>query len=729
VRTAILQQERRSFSMWLCAFGAVLSLVLALLSALTQRANLPGPLPLGSMALAFAGIGELGRRKVLYAEYILPWFAAAAIAMVGVEPGVSFVVNVSIFLPPLSAIVLGRYYTIAGTAVLELVILASRGVNAPALSPYLEPSFLLLFASSLVLAIYAQHLLVRALNQAVHTKAVAGAVSVASDDLVVLRDILEDGTLGAISFVSESIPRVLGHSRESILRSNFGIEFIHPEEQARVKTVTSEVVRGALKIGEWEARVRDAQGTFRWYHGRTLDLRTDKNVRGVVSVLRNIDHERAVRTTYETELKHQAETDALTALPNRRKLARVLAQKTSSLGVLVCDLDGFKHVNDSLGHDVGDQFLNATAARLLGACAGREVELFRLGGDEFVFVMRNATSEKLENLAEALIADASAPLRIELQAPTVLTLSIGIAWVMSEQEQASLLRDADLAMYSAKEAGKNRYRIFDALMQQTVARRHQVEQGLRAALAERELRLVYQPRVNLKTRKSLGVEALLRWDSRTLGSVGPAEFIPVAEETGLIGALGEHVIDEALREFSSWKTTGIVLSINLSPLQIADGKRLLACVENALKVHDVNPREVEFEVTEGVFVKRPEETIQTLTKLKALGCLLSVDDFGTGYSSLAYIRRFPIDTLKIDRSFITKIDASTESRAIVAAVIALARELHIRTVAEGVETAQEFLLLAAMGCDEAQGFYLASPLEPELARVFVHQQESTATVS
>ncbi len=442
------------------------------------------------------------------------------------------------------------------------------------------------------------------------------------------------------------------------------------------------------------------------------------------------------RKQAEETLRHQACHDPLTALANRTlfldRLEQALAHTARSHGavaVLFLDLDRFKVINDSLGHDAGDQLLVALAQRLTACVRGGDT-VARLGGDEFAILLDEPVDATAAARLAARITQALAvPVRVGGHDVVTLT-SIGIVTSTRGCAAAALMRDADVALYRAKAQGRGRYAVFDATMDARPLERLELEGELRVALERGEFTVYYQPKMELATGRLAGMEALVRWQSPTRGLVVPGVFIPLAEETGLIQPLGQWVLEEACRQTTRWNAgaldgAAIVVSVNLSARQFAH-QTLVADVARALAESGVEPRHIQLEITESVAMGDAEATIQTLQRLKALGVQLAIDDFGTGYSSLAYLKRFPVDVLKIDRTFVSGLEHNSEDAAIVNAVISLGHALRLSVVAEGVETAEEAAQLHTMGCEIGQGYYFARPLPPEQADACVQHRPRAA---
>jgi diguanylate cyclase (GGDEF)-like protein len=429
------------------------------------------------------------------------------------------------------------------------------------------------------------------------------------------------------------------------------------------------------------------------------------------------------RVQTEQELNHQALHDPLTGLPNRVLFADRLThaldrlqRDPGTIAVLFVDVDHFKVINDSLGHDHGDRLLAMMAERLASAVRPGDT-VARFGGDEFVILCENVLDETdAIVVAERIRSLAATPLPLD-GSEYFVTVSTGIALTSAhDASPANLLRDADSAMYQAKEGGRARSALFAESMRTRAVRRLDTELALRRAISDGELRLHYQPIVNLATGETSGVEALVRWEHPTDGLVMPSDFIPVAEETGLIVPMGEWILGEACRQAQAWRQghpslADLTVSVNLSGRQIAQSD-LVPVVANVLADTGLPPSALVLEITESVLMRDAEYAINVLRALKDLGVRLSVDDFGTGYSSLSYLKKFPVDVLKIDRSFVDGLGTDGDDSAIVRAIISLAESLGLETVGEGTETLIQVKALEELGCNKAQGYLFSRPLAP-----------------
>jgi diguanylate cyclase (GGDEF)-like protein len=422
------------------------------------------------------------------------------------------------------------------------------------------------------------------------------------------------------------------------------------------------------------------------------------------------------------ELRHQALHDALTGLPNRalimdrieQLLARNRRQGTVGAAFFI-DLDEFKNVNDTLGHAAGDRLLEAVSHRLTAGLRDADT-IGRMGGDEFVVLIDGALLQSAPELvAERVLEIMRQPFELDGAAtPTVVTATIGVA-VGYREVPEQLLRDADMALYQAKAAGKNCYEVFHPEMETTILRRYELEFDLRSALEDGQFRVVYQPVYNLGDLTLTGVEALIRWDHPTLGGVEPGRFIPLLESSGHIVEVGRWVLREACTRMARWRAQGhdLTVAVNVSGRQL-DRDVIVADVRDALQTSGLAPAALIIEVTETALMRNVDTTARRLRELKVLGVQVAIDDFGTGYSSLAYLQRFPVDCIKIDRSFIDTISDSRESDALVHTLVQLGKDLGLKTLAEGVETTQQLDHLRREDVNEAQGFLLARPLSPEV---------------
>ena len=418
-------------------------------------------------------------------------------------------------------------------------------------------------------------------------------------------------------------------------------------------------------------------------------------------------------------LDHLAHHDALTGLPNRlmfleylRVAVKSARRRKESLALLYIDLDRFKEINDSLGHTIGDEVLKALSARF--RCGAEREEVFaRLGGDEFTVLIEAPASQlDIERTADSIIARMAEPIHVGQQ-DLYLTCSIGISLFPDDAMDAeALLRNADSAMYKAKDEGKNNYQFYTSEMTRSAYERMKLETNLRKALEQNEFELFYQPQVSMVDGALLGFEALIRWRHKDFGLVSPASFIPIAEETGLIIAIGDWVLETAARQVADWYGQGLVpgrVAVNLAGKQITQGQ-MLATVMRVIKESGCRPEWLELEVTEGLIMRNQDQAAALLQALGALGIEIAIDDFGTGYSSLAYLKHLPITKLKIDQSFVRSIPGGTDDAEIVKAIIAMAHGLNLDVLAEGVEMQEQADFLLGAGCVKAQGYLYGRPM-------------------
>jgi diguanylate cyclase (GGDEF)-like protein len=438
-----------------------------------------------------------------------------------------------------------------------------------------------------------------------------------------------------------------------------------------------------------------------------------------------------------TELSHQAFHDPLTGLPNRSmlldRLENALARTKRNgkqIAIIFCDLDNFKVVNDTFGHEAGDQLLVNVAERLQSTLRPGDTSA-RIGGDEFVVLLEDLDRiDDAESVAARIIEQMALPFLLEGH-ELFVSASIGAKLSTSSLDRPDdLLRDADIAMYRAKANGKARYEVFDGTTDQVDPDRLELEGDLRGAIERDELRVYYQPIWELATRRMIGVEALLRWEHPQRGLLSPATFVPLAEQIGLILPIGRWVIDQACRDARSWHTrypspSPLRMSVNLST-RIFERPELIDDIGQTLRDTGIDPAYLNLEITETVMMRQVERTYTELHRLKDLGVKLSVDDFGTGYASLAYLRRFPIDTVKIDRVFVDELGRDPEVTAIVEATITLAGTLNLEVIAEGIETADQLAHLQALGCSYGQGYHFAHPVRANVIEALLAEGVVTA---
>jgi diguanylate cyclase (GGDEF)-like protein len=428
------------------------------------------------------------------------------------------------------------------------------------------------------------------------------------------------------------------------------------------------------------------------------------------------------RMKAQEQLQFLAHHDALTNLPNRalflERLDHALTRARWTkrpLAVLFLDLDRFKNINDTLGHDIGDSTLQVAAKRLTG-CVRDGDTVARFGGDEFTVLLEDlANSDDVPNVAQKILEALSRPFDVEGR-EFVVTTSIGISLYPSDGDDSlKLLRNADTAMYRAKEQGRNKYQFYSSEMSAKALEKFMLESSLRYALERQEFLLYYQPQVNLATGKVTGVEALLRWQHPELGLVSPTQFIPVAEETGLMKFIDEWVLRTACAQGQAWRSAGLpplTMIVNLSGRTFNE-PRMMETVSQVLANSCFAPGMLELEITESVLMHNAQATVEMLEQLNRMGLKLAVDDFGTGYSSLSYLKRFPIHTLKIDQSFVRDVTSDGDDASLVTAIIAMGHALQLNVIAEGVETPEQLDFLRRHGCDGMQGYLFSRPLPVE----------------
>ncbi len=493
----------------------------------------------------------------------------------------------------------------------------------------------------------------------------------------------------------------------------------------------AEMWRRLAETGQWRGEIwnrRKNGEIYLQYQTITAIAGTDGKPARYVSVFNDITEMRQK----DERIKHLAFHDALTGLPNRSLLQdrlehgiAVAQREGRRIAVLFLDLDRFKTVNDTLGHDHGDELLLIVTERLSNVTRTTDT-LSRQGGDEFVLVLRNPSDEReVALIAERIIEVINEPMNV-LGVPVQVGASLGIAFYPDDGQSAlGLMKNADTAMYAAKAAGKNTYRFFNQTMTARAEERLRTEADLRMAIERGEFELYYQPKVCLDGRTACGAEALIRWNHPQRGRISPLDFIPLAEETGLIVPIGDWVLEESCRALAEWARQGIPLqriAINVSAVQLRSG-RLAERIGGLIRQYGLAPGDLGIEITESTVMGDHQNAVAVLDELRAIGLTVAIDDFGTGHSSLAYLKRLPIDTLKIDRSFVTDADSNEEDAEICRTIIALGKALSLTVIAEGVETEGQASFLAAAGCPIAQGYYFAKPLPAaEFRDWLIHRQ-------
>ena len=490
-----------------------------------------------------------------------------------------------------------------------------------------------------------------------------------------------------------------------------------PEDLSFAELRVHEAVQRVGAFG-FEVRVRLPDGGIRWL---AVQGRVEVDATGEATRLIGTTQDVTDRKRAEAELAHQALHDQLTGLPNRALLLDRLEQALHQAGrvhrlvaVLFLDLDRFKLVNDSRGHAVGDELLVAVAARLRGILRPLD-SVARFGGDEFVMVCHDvAAVDDVLNVAARVTEALGSPIPLNGES-MFLSVSIGIAVSDGAATAAELLRDADSAMYRAKDRGRARYEFFDETMRTEAATRLEIQSALHWAVARDEMRVFYQPLIDLRSDTTVGTEALVRWDHPTRGIVMPGEFVPLAEDATLIVPIGVSVLNQAARQCARWQQdlgeSGFSVAVNLSVHHLRHPS-LLDQVRATLATTGLDPASLCLELTESVLLEDVDRHIRTLLELRSIGVRLAIDDFGTGFSSLTYLKRFPIDVVKIDRSFVAGLRTNSSDTAIVRSVVELAHALGLKVVAEGVEDAVQLAALRAFGCDFAQGFLFSPPRPP-----------------
>ncbi|TDO98073.1 sensor domain-containing protein [Marinomonas balearica] len=518
-------------------------------------------------------------------------------------------------------------------------------------------------------------------------------------------------------FATPSYFTMLGYSPvEGLADRQKELEKVHPDDRESVLAAIKSVLNGEQKSYHYQCKIRHANGEYKWVGVRctVTEIGEDAKPSRMLGVRIDIDALKRTQQQVEWLAKH----DSLTQLPNRTSLfdyfQHCLDKGTTKMALLFVDLDRFKNVNDTLGHRIGDQLLVAAAKRMQSV-VNQDSYVVRQGGDEFIILCPAASASEAESLATQVRTTLSERYQLE-QHQLIVTPSIGISlYPQDGKDLDTLYKRADTAMYSAKHNGRNRYARFTQEMQAHSTRVLLIENALRSALENDEFTLHYQPQFCLANKKLVAAEALLRWNSVSLGKISPAEFIPIAEDSGQIVAIGEWVIKESIRQIQQWKELGypaLKVAINLSYAQFQE-PNLAPFITDTLQAHQVSPKLLELELTERIAMDDPESATDVINTFHKLGLETSIDDFGTGYSSLSYLQKLPVYKLKVDQSFIRNMINDKNNLAIVSAIIALAKKLGMSTIAEGVETLEQLEKITALGCDEVQGYLLGHPVPPD----------------
>jgi diguanylate cyclase (GGDEF)-like protein/PAS domain S-box-containing protein len=537
-----------------------------------------------------------------------------------------------------------------------------------------------------------------------------------SSDVVLLVD-----ADGIIRYASPGLASTLGH-RSSDWTGRSVIDLVSSDDRDAAAAELHKAARlGHGGMVKFEASLVRVDGDRRRVEATIANLLGGDAVDGMVATFRDVTEQRNL----ERQLSHRAFHDELTGLANRALFLdrmdhalRVVRPDSDPVVVLFVDLDDFKSVNDALGHDVGDQMLRTIAERIRHVSGVGDTPA-RLGGDEFALLLEDRGGvDRAIDVAGQLLADLHEPVVLGGHAVAVLA-SVGVAVSKPGMTTAGLLRDADTAMYEAKRAGKSQIKIFDPTMRLTASRHLDFRNDLSHAVERGQLRLVYQPMVDLQTHRVVGAEALLRWDHPTRGAVSPKEFVPIAERAGLIVPIGTWAMDQSVQAAARWQGRGPQqLSVNVSGAQIRSSE-FVDQLRRSLQTHGLDPRRVTLEVTETMLVEEIESATGGLGELRELGVLIALDDFGTGYCSLSYLQRFPVDIIKIDRQFIDELDEHPRSATLARMILQLTSGLDMVSVAEGIERPSQLRALKALGCNLGQGALLSKPLEADhLERCF-----------
>ncbi|HYC37666.1 MAG TPA: EAL domain-containing protein, partial [Usitatibacter sp.] len=519
---------------------------------------------------------------------------------------------------------------------------------------------------------------------------------------------------GAILYQSPALRHLLGYEPSETLGLKVQ-ELVHRDDAENVRAALRRVIEARHSSEPVEFRLRHRNGLWRTFESLGTNCLANPHIHGVVFNSRDVTDRKVI----QQRIQHLAYHDNLTGLPNRSLLQDRLAHSIAraergnkKVAVLFIDLDNFKNINDTLGHDVGDELLRQVARRL-SECVRLEDTIARQGGDEFIILLDSLDDGRGASVVAQKVLNALRRAFTLGGTEQHVSGSVGIALYPEDgRDPQTLMKNADTAMFHGKGLGKNTYQYFTAQMNVAVKRRMTLESALRRAVMQKDFALEYQPQVDLESGQIIAVEALVRWKTEEGTIVMPGDFIPLAEETGLINEIGEWVLREGCRQAKEWEDMGLErrrMAINLSARQF--DRAFLDMVTRVLVDTGLDPTRLELEITESQVMRQTDGMISLLTKLSQMGIHLAIDDFGTGYSSLSYLKRLPIQKLKIDQSFVRDITVDPNDTAIVVAIINMAKSLELDTIAEGVETAGQLALLRSKGCRVGQGYYFSRPLD------------------
>jgi diguanylate cyclase (GGDEF)-like protein/PAS domain S-box-containing protein len=516
------------------------------------------------------------------------------------------------------------------------------------------------------------------------------------------------------AFFSDGFERIFGRTAEEFYQdSGLWIKVIHPEDVHIGANRKTKKHNGEKVIDEY--RIIKPSGEIRWVQDRALPFSC---VEGGENLFIGIIIDITERKKIEEQMIYAANHDDLTGLPNRKyfnKKLQIALEKAeinqSNLAILFIDLDQFKMINDTLGHNIGDFLLKQVGTRI-NSCINESGVVARQAGDEFIILIEDVSPVEIEAIAENILRSLDFPFMLNGN-EVFITTSIGISiYPQHGTNPEALIKNADAAMYEVKYNGKNHFKYYSFEIEKSIKRRMIIINGIRKALENDEFELFYQPKIEISSNNVIGVEVLLRWNHPLYGLIPPCEFIPIAEETGIIIQIGEWVLQTACKQYKVWEDLGIApltLCINVSPSQFLD-PHLVKKISDVIQECNMNPQNLDLEITESVAMYNLEEAVKKLNQLRDIGIKLALDDFGTGFSSLNYLQRFPIDQLKIDRSFIKNVTINSQTAALVKSIISFAHGLNLIVIAEGVETAEQLEFIRSHHCDVGQGYYFSRPV-------------------